>query len=132
MDWYYVITGIMAALGALAHLVLGELWIISPLDPEKLTTQKLHGDTVKRYLRWFWHIGTFYILFLAVGSLYIGLTNRFYMFEPILARILAFFFAGMGATYLVVAIPSPRHFYRIPQGPLMILASILLWLGSKS
>ena len=59
MNWYWTIAGGLAIVGGLAHLLLGESRIISRLDPSTLhPSPPMSGDTAKRYLRWFWQVGT--------------------------------------------------------------------------
>ena len=123
--------GFLALLGGFAHMVLGEMWIISPLDPKRLpTTNAGSGDTIKRYLRWFWHVGTVMIFLFAGGALLIGLSSVVPS-ERLVANILSIWFAGGCLAFCVVAVPSPRHFVRIPQGLLMGLCALLLWFGSS-
>ena len=76
MNWYWITAGILAIGGGVAHLYLGESRIISRLDAGALQpSPPMSGDTAKRYLRWFWHVGTVNILGAATVGLIIGLTN---------------------------------------------------------
>ena len=113
-------------------MMFGESRIISRLDPAKLNpSPRIGGDTAKRYLRWFWHVGTVNILGGAGVGLIIGLSNGLIPAERVVANLIAAVFFGMFLAFCVVAIPSPKHFVRIPQGPAMLIAAILFWMGAR-
>ena len=132
MNWYWTIAGTLAVFGGLAHLILGESWIILRLDPAKLNpSPPMQGDTAKRYLRWFWHVGTVNIFGAAAVGLIIGLSDGLIPAERVIANLIAALFFGMFLAFCVVAIPSPKHFVRIPQGPAMLIAAILFWMGAR-
>ena len=132
MNWYWTTAGALAVGGGLAHLILGERRIITRLDPATLPAlPPMSGDTTKRYLRWFWHVGTVNIFGAATVGLIIGLSDGLIPAERVVANLIAAVFLGMFLAFCVVAIPSPKHFVRIPQGPAMLVAAILFWLGAR-
>ena len=52
-----VALGCAFIVGCLAHIALGERYIIAPLKADALPLSFLgDGDTTKRYLRWFWKL----------------------------------------------------------------------------
>ena len=132
MNWPWITAGTLAIVGGLAHLYLGESRIISRLDPVALRpSPPMSGDTAKRYLRWFWHVGTVNILGAATVGLVIGLTDGIIPAEREVANLISALFLGMFLAFCVVAIPSPKHFVRIPQGPAMFVAAMLFWAGAS-
>ena len=91
----------------------------------------MEGDTAKRLLRWFWHVGTLNIFAGAAIGLIIGLSDGVIQAERVVAHVLSAIFLGWFLVFCIVAIPSPRHFLRIPQGTAMLLGAMLFWIGAR-
>ena len=128
MNSYLIILGILGLLGASAHIVLGERFIISPLNSEHLPTSFLgDGDVTKRYLRWFWHVGSILIVGCSLALVTVGIRYR----SPeaqVLARAIGTGFISMFAAFLLVAIPRPSLFWRVPQGTILGIGGFAIWL----
>lgn len=130
MNWLWIVAGSIATVGGFAHMLLGERWVLSRVDGSTLETSPAgDDDTLKRYVRWFWHVGTAVFLLTAATALLIGLSDAI-PHESALATLLAIQGAAMVTAYAVVAVPRPRIFLRIPQGTAVAIVSVLLWLGA--
>ena len=129
MNLLLVALGGVGLIGCLAHVVLGERFIVGPLAPEAMATSVLgDGDIAKRYLRWFWHVGTVMIgggasVLIAVG---LGAIDH----GEVAARVVAGLFVGMFAAFLIVAIPRPWLFVRVPQGLLLGVGGTIAWFAT--
>jgi hypothetical protein len=130
MNGYWMIAGCMFAAGGLLHLVAGEVFIIGPIPAEQLRPAPFADrDAAKRYLRWFWHVGTVDILL--GGALFLGLGARWVPASSMTARWIALHFFGYVLAYLVAIGRRPSLLVRIPQGPFMLLGAVLGWLGAS-
>ena len=120
--------GSLGMVGCLAHVVLGEVFILRPLRPESLPSSFLGDcDITKRYLRWFWHVGS---LFIGGGSLALVALGADYdrPTAPMLARLIGLAFMGTFAAFCIVALPRPLLFLRVPQGLGLGLGGLAIWL----
>ena len=128
MNVSLIVLGSLGLIGVLAHIVLGELFIIGALKKKDLPTSFLgDGDVTKRYLRWFWHVGSFVIGASSLSLIVIGIiydTSG----TQLLARFIAVQFVAIFGVFLIVAIPRPELFIRVPQGVVMGIGGVLVWL----
>jgi hypothetical protein len=124
-----VVLGCLALVGCLAHVVLGERYVIAPLRADALPASFLgDGDVTKRYLRWFWHVGS-----VAIGGGGVVLVFSAARCGPeaaALARVVALQYLSMFAMFMVVAVPRPVLFVRVPQGMLLGVGGALAWLAA--
>lgn len=128
MNVYLIALGVLGLVGASAHIILGERFIISPLGVDRLPTSFLgDGDVTKRYLRWFWHVGSFDIGGSSLALIVIGM-----MYDmpgaKLLAQFIAVHFIAIFGVFLAIAITRPGLFVRIPQGTLLGIGGLLVWL----
>jgi len=132
-NWYLLVAGALALalIGGLAHSILGETRIISLFDPESLGSAHHTGETVKIYLRWFWHVGTLNVFLFSLVGLVIGLKRGLIPSEKTVIKLLSVIFFGMFLAFFTSAISSPAHFLQIPQGGGMLFGSILFWVGGN-
>ncbi|MBV7337780.1 hypothetical protein KFU94_58035 [Chloroflexi bacterium TSY] len=130
MNIFLIVLGSFGLIGTLAHITLGERFIIRPLHTDSLPTSFLgDGDITKRYLRWFWHVGSFDIGGSSLALIVIGLLYG----APgtqLLARFIAVHFIAIFGAFLGVAIPRPELFVRVPQGVLLGIGGLLVWLAA--
>ena len=130
MNWLWIIAGGLATVGGLAHMIFGERWVLSRVDAVNFEVSPAgDDDTIKRYIRWFWHVGTAVFLITAGTALVIGATDAV-PHENTLATFLAIQGATVVAAYGVVVVARPRNFIRVPQGTAIAIVSVLLWLGA--
>jgi hypothetical protein len=96
-----VALGCASLVGCLAHVALGERYIIARLQPETLPVSLLgDGDVTKRYLRWFWHVGTVAI---GGGGLALGACGLSLLPDgAVLARVVSIQYLAMFAAFLIV------------------------------
>lgn len=69
MNWYFVTSGLLLFAIALVHSILGEKFLIQPLQHMKLDNLKIGQSFAKRTLRFAWHLTT--IAWWGIGALLI-------------------------------------------------------------
>ena len=129
MNWYWVIGGILITFSGFIHMIFGDRWIFNQLDEETMATH-YSGEITKITLRWFWHLGSFLIFFMAVVVLLMGLTDGVVPAESFIAQLLAIIYAGFIGTLVIVNLKNLGNLKEFPQAILFVIFIALLLLGS--
>lgn len=129
MNWYWIISGIFMVIGGVAHTVVGEKNVISHLAKNKPTTG-FSPDHAFNLIRWFWYLGSFVSFWVGAIALIIGVTDMLPS-ENIIGYLLASLMFGFSVlTIAIVAALNPKELGKLSQVGLLILVTILLWIGS--
>ncbi|MEM7032590.1 MAG: hypothetical protein AAF629_23760 [Chloroflexota bacterium] len=129
MNWYWIIAGFLITFSGFVHMILGDKWIFNQLDAVPMETH-YSGEITKITLRWFWHVGSFVIFFMAVLVLTMGLTDGLIPVEVFIARLLIVIYLGFIGTLVAVNIKKIGNLKAFPQLPLFVVFIMLLFLGS--
>lgn len=113
MNIYFVIGGAIGVLGGFAHMILGDLWTVSPLPPEHIGSAQNSGDQNKRYLRWFWHIGSVVLLSTSALILVSGL-DVVEIHRHVLLYISALWLSITGIFFAVALKPPVQALKMVP------------------
>ena len=127
MNIYLILAGILAMAGGLAHAVLGHRWTVSPLDPAHLASDKFSGEQNRRFLMWFWHVGSVVLLSTAAILLVhgFGVTTV----HRSLLLYVSFLWLSTSAVFLLVSFQPPVQFTKMPPGIVGIVINVFIILG---
>jgi hypothetical protein len=126
----YLVLGVAAAVGGLVHAIGGERWIIARLDPGRLARSILgDGDISRRYLRWFWHVGTADIL--GAASLFLGVGVGVLRVPPIVFQVLALHLGLYVVAFAISFARRPAAWWRVPQAWAMLAGAVATWLAAS-
>ena len=127
MNSYFVAAGVIGMIGGLAHAFLGHRWTIDVLDPDYLASSQNSGDQNKRYLTWFWHIGSV-VLLSSSGLILLQGLNQIQVHRDLLWYI-SFLWLSMMTIFLIVAVRPPNQVLKMVPGLVGILINLLILLG---
>lgn len=127
MNLYFVIAGIIGLLGGCAHAVLGDLWTVSPLDASTAGSKQNTGDQNKRFIRWFWHIGSVVLLSTSAIALLQGLAV--FEFQTQLLAFVSFLWLSITAIFFVISAKPPMQTFKMVPGLVGIPVNALLLAG---
>jgi hypothetical protein len=127
MNWYFVAAGGIGLLGGCAHTILGDLWTVAPLDPSHIGSPQNTGDQNKRYLRWFWHIGS--VVLLSTTGLFLLQGLEVVAVHRDLLLYLSFLWLATTAIWFVLAAKPPVQFFKMVPGLVGIPVNVLILLG---
>ncbi|MEM7128857.1 MAG: hypothetical protein AAF702_21160 [Chloroflexota bacterium] len=131
MNWYWVISGILMIVGGLMHTVVGEKNVISYLAKNKPTTG-FSPDQTFNLIRWFWYLGSFISFWVGGIALLIGAADGIIPEENFIGRLLASLMFGFSIiTFGAVAILNPKELAKLSQVVILVVVTILLWLGAS-
>ncbi len=130
MNWYYLIAGIFVIITGFVHMILGEKWIFSKLDPAHLQTH-YSGEVTKTTLRWFWHVGSFIVFFVGAISLIMGTTTGIIPNENLVGTLLSIIYLGINSILILLHLSKPKMLKAYPQLIIMLVIMVLLYLGSS-
>ena len=129
MNWYWVISGIFMIIGGVLHTVVGEKNVISHLAT-KMPETGFSRDHAFNLIRWFWYLGSFISFWVGAVALIIGATELLPS-ENVIGYLLATLMFGFSVlTFVAVAILNPKELGKLNQVGLLVLVTILLWVGS--
>ena len=114
MNVYFIIAGTIGIAGGIAHTVLGHRWTVRPLPREQLASAQFTGDQNKRYLTWFWHIGSVVLVSTSVVLLLEGM--HIAEVHRHLLLYISFLWLSMSAVFLIVALKAPLQVFRMVPG----------------
>lgn len=130
MNWYWTIAGVLMIVGGLMHTVIGEMQVISHLGRNKPETG-FSGDQTFNLIRWFWYLGSFISFWVGAVALVIGATDGVMPEEQFLGKLLASLMFGFSViTFGIVAALNPKELAKLGQVVILMLVTVLLWVGS--
>ena len=127
MNYYFVAAGAFGFLGGLAHTFLGDRWTIAPLDPAKVASSQFTGDQNKRFIRWFWHVGSVVLLSTTLLLILQGL-GTVAVHEHLMMYV-SFLWLGTTAVFFVVALQPPAQAFKMIPGLVGIPINALILAG---
>lgn len=127
MNTFLLIAGILGTLGGLAHTILGDRWTVAPLEAEAIASRQNTGEQNKRYLRWWWHMGSVLLLstsvaFAAHGAALVELQRHLLLY-------LAFLWIATTTVFFTVALRSPNQAWSMVPGLVGIPINALILAG---
>ena len=127
MNWLFLVGGVIAAIGCLVHLVLGNRDILGP------TLAAPYDDVAKRTMHGAWHLVTVTLLGTA-GMLFAAGLGVFQTESEadLVARSVAVLYLAFTAVFAWVALVSrlPKAFLKLPQWTLFIPVAVVALTGS--
>ncbi|MEM7032589.1 MAG: hypothetical protein AAF629_23755 [Chloroflexota bacterium] len=130
MNWYWTISGVLMIVGGLMHTIVGERNVISYLAKNKPVTG-FSADQTFNLLRWFWYLGSFVSFWVGTVALIIGASDGVIPEEAFIGKLLASLMFGFSViTFGIVAILNPKQLEKLSQVVILIIVTVLLWLGS--
>lgn len=127
MNIYLIIAGVLGIIGGLAHTFLGHKWTVNSIVSENLKPIKNTGDQDKRFLTWFWHIGSVVLLSTSSILLMEGL-NQIDIHRD-LQLFISFIWISMSGIFLVVASYPPVQIFKMIPGLFGIVINVFILLG---
>ena len=126
MNVYLIISGILTALMAIVHSVVGEILILIPLQKaEGLPAVRGSVRTTRSTLRFTWHVTSVFGIGIAFIFFYYSRFTEFNSEQIYILRTLSLTFLAS----FVVAIVGSRA--RHPSWAVFIFVSILTWLSTN-
>ena len=129
MNWYWLISGILMVIGGLMHTVVGEKQVISHLAQNKPETG-FSPDQTFNLIRWFWYLGSFVSFWVGGVAIIIGATAWLPAEQTIGYLLASLMFGFSVVTFAAVAILNSKEIMKLNQVFILILVTVLLWLGS--
>ena len=130
MNWYWIIAGIFMIIGGIMHTLIGENKIISKLKLQKEQGQ-FPDDEAFNLIRWFWYLGSFVSFWIGGIALIIGWTDGVLENESTIGQLLAILMLGFSViTFGIVALLNPKDLMKLNQVFILVLVTVLLWLGT--
>ena len=129
MNWFWIVSGLLMIVGGLMHTIIGEKNVIAEL--KSLNAQgKFPADDAFNLIRWFWYMGSFFSFWVGAIALIIGFTDGILENEQTIAWLLVTFMIGFSViTFGIVAILHPKDLKKLSQVFVLLLVTVLLWLG---
>ncbi len=127
MNAYLLLAGIIALLGGLAHTILGHQWTVKPMQAEHLASSQNSGEQNVRYLTWFWHIGSAFLLSSAAILLIEG--SGVHRFAEDVLWYVSFLWLCTTALFIVIAGREPSQVKGMIPGWVGIPVNILILIG---
>lgn len=127
MNVFLTLAGIAAIAGTVAHAVFGHRWTIGAVDPAGLTPSRFAPETNRRFLIWFWHVGT--LVMGATGAVFLAAGLGLFAAERQLLWFGALIWIGITAVFFLVAGRPPAQIRAMPPGPAGLVINALILLG---
>ena len=127
MNWFFIASGIVASLGFLVHVVLGNKDVLGP------TLMAPFDEVARRTMHGAWHVVTVTLFLSAVALFASGLNAYGTQAEAnLVARLVAVLYLAFTGVFAWVAIISrlPKAFLKLPQWTLFIPIAGLALAGS--
>ncbi len=130
MNTYWIISGVLMIVGGLMHTVIGEKNVISYLAKNKPETG-FPPDQAFNLIRWFWYLGSYVSFWVGGVALVMGLTDSVVPEEAFVGKLLASLMLGFSViTIGIVAALNPKQLTKLSQVLILILVTVLLYMGS--
>ncbi|MEM7369131.1 MAG: hypothetical protein AAF587_11070 [Bacteroidota bacterium] len=130
MNWYWSISGVLMIIGGIMHTVIGERNVISKLKAQKDMASFPDNESFN-LIRWFWYLGSFVSFWVGAVALMIGAADGILPEESIIGKLLASLMFGFSVlTFAIVAILNPKDLQKLSQVAILVLVTVLLWMGS--
>ena len=130
MNWFWIISGILMIIGGGMHTIIGERNVISHLAQDKPQTG-FSPDQTFNLIRWFWYLGSFISFWIGAVALMIGASDGWFQDEAAIGKLLASCMVGFSVlTFGMVAILNPKDLQKLAQVVILLLVTVLLYLGS--
>lgn len=131
MNTIWIVAGFLITFSGFIHAILGDRWIFNQLKAENMRTHYT-GEITKITVRWFWHIGSFLIFFMAAVVLAMGFSDTIIPVESesLVAQLLAIIYAGFIGVLVVVNRKNLANLREFPQAILFVIFIALLLIGA--
>ena len=130
MNPYFLIAGIIAFLGGLAHTILGQRWTVNAIDPSNLKSTQNTGRQDKLFLTWFWHVGS--VVLLSSGAALILTGAQVISPSTDLIEYISFLWISITLLFVIVVGRYPTELIRMLPGLVGIPVNVLILLGLHS
>lgn len=127
MNIYFIIAGVIGIFGGLAHTILGHKWTVNAIDPESLKSTQNTGDQDKRFLTWFWHIGSVVLLSTSAIVFLQGI-EQIDVHKDLLLFI-SFIWLSITGIFFIIALKPPIQVFKMIPGLVGIPVNLLIILG---
>lgn len=127
MNVYFLIAGVISVAGGLAHGWLGDGYTVRGLCPEHLASPQFTGDQNKRFIRWFWHVGTAVLLSTGAVLVLEGLA-RGTVHRHLLLYVASLWLATTGV-FFAVTLPRPTQTLKLVPGLVGLPVNALIIAG---
>lgn len=112
------------------HTIIGEGKVIQKLKKLK-EKQSFPDNEAFNLIRWFWYLGSFISFWVGAVALTIGTTDGILEHEATIGKLLSSLMFGFSVlTFSVVAYLHPKELKKLNQVVILIVVTVLLWLGS--
>lgn len=123
MNVFLIASALLGLFAAVAHIYLGERFVLGPMFEAREGNRVLSNATMRRLLRWVWHLPSFAWAVVAAATLWFGLGRPA---EPAFLVAIGVGVYATGALANLWAMRGP-HVGNI----VLALAAITLWLGAS-
>lgn len=131
MNIYWIISGLLMVAGGLMHTVVGEKSVIAHLAKNKPVTG-FSAEHTFNLIRWFWYLGSFISFWVGGVALLIGFTDDIVPAEPFIGKLLATLMFGFSIlTFGIVAALNPKELSKLSQVIILVIVTLLLWVGAR-
>ena len=127
MNIYFLVSGIIALLGGFAHAFLGHKWTINAIDADTLKSTQNSKEQDKRFLVWFWHIGS--VVLLSTAILLVTQGSGIYMISKDLIMYISFLWLSITGVFIIVAVKKPNQIFKMIPGLVGVPINILILIG---
>ena len=127
MNIYFILAGAFGFLGGCAHSFLGHKWTINAIDTTTLNSTQNTQIQDKRFLVWFWHVGSIVLLSTSI-LLFVHGADWFNIHFHLLTFI-SFLWLCITLLFIIIAAQRPSQILRMIPGLIGIPINILILLG---
>lgn len=127
MNLYFVIAGGIGLVGGFAHAFLGHKWTVKAIDTSALKSTRNSRDQDKRFLIWFWHIGS--VLLLSTTALILVQGLDLIAVHRDLLVFISFIWLSITAVFIIVAGRPPVQIFKMIPGLVGIPVNLFILLG---
>lgn len=120
----FIIAGVISTAGGLAHAFLGDRFTVAPLDEKAIGSQQFTGDQNKRFLRWFWHIGS--VVLLSTGAILLLHGTGAFAFQVHLLWYVSFLWVSTTTVFVILALKPPVQLTKMIPGLVGIPVNALI------
>ncbi len=127
MNFFLLVAGVIGFVGGWAHTILGDRWVVAQLDPDDIASKENTGDQNKRYIRWFWHVGS--VVLLSTSALLIAHGGGLMAVARQLLFYVSFQWLMTSFIFFVLALRPPAQALKMVPGLVGIPVNALILVG---
>ncbi len=127
MNYYFIAAGLIGTLGGFAHTFLGHKWTINAIDVNSLRSTQNSQDQDRRFLIWFWHVGS--VVLISTSGLIALQGFSLVDLSLDLIQYLSFLWLSITIVFIVIASETPVQYFKMIPGLVGVPVNTFILLG---